>query len=444
MKRNYINKRLWLLLAFTVIFFSCGDNRQTVDQQHAHAPHGVNQYTCPMHPQIVQDEPGSCPICGMDLVPRHPAGGLGADSNLAPLLKPVKEQVISNAKTIRPGSGYRIFNISLQGVVTYDNRNKVSVASRVAGRIEQMIVKYNYQPIQKGQLILEIYSPELAAAQRELIYISASDGDPALLDRAKQRLRLLGMQAAQIERVIQTGSPLYRVPVYAPASGYIVEQNSNNPMTSSQPPQAAAPAPSGGMGGMSNSGTTPSATTPQLAGSPLILRQGQYVSAGETLFTIYNDDRLLAEFYFSPALEQSIRLQQKLLFHPEANRNALQEGRIGLIEPTQKSGNSFSTARVFLRRTSLKPGQLLEAWLPIVKTNAYWLPQQAILDLGSKTIVYKKEGAYFVPKVVTTGIRTNGVVEIADSIAHWEVAENAGFMVDPESLLRLTQNQPKP
>jgi len=136
----------------------------------------------------------------------------------------VNEQVVSGISTITPDSGRQAFSVPVQGIVTYDIRHQESISSRVAGRIEKMYIRYNYQPVRKGQLIMEIYSPDLAAAQRELIYISSSDDNALLLQRATQRLNLLGMQAAQINQVIKTGKPLYRVPVYSSVDGYIVEK----------------------------------------------------------------------------------------------------------------------------------------------------------------------------------------------------------------------------
>ncbi len=106
-----------------------------------------------MHPQIVRDAPGSCPICGMDLVPMAMGDDMPVDSALRPLLKATNEQVISDIPTVRPQTGTRIVTLSAQGKVAYDTRQQVSVASRVAGRIERVGIRYNFQPVRKGQLL---------------------------------------------------------------------------------------------------------------------------------------------------------------------------------------------------------------------------------------------------------------------------------------------------
>jgi len=335
----------------------------------------------------------------------------------------------------------------MQGVVSYDTRNQESISSRVAGRIERMYIKYNYQPVSKDQLIMEIYSPDLAAAQRELIYISRNDNDVSLLERAKQRLSLLGMQPAQINQIIKTGKPFYRVPVYSNISGYIVEKSVAANAVSTGAAMSSSSSSSVNNDDMSGMGSDVSGavTTPQSAPTPgpVVLREGQYVGAGETVFTVYKDNSMVAEFSFAPSLAAEIKKGQQLLFYSLAKAGEVKKGSIGLVEPTQRNGKSFTIARVYLTNTDLKPGQLLKGYIPVVKNGAYWLPQKALLQLGTKAVVFKKENGVFNPKDVKTAIRLNGVVEILDSIGDWQVAKNASFLVDNESFIRLTSNNSK-
>lgn len=442
MKRNYISKVIIpLLLLF--LFVSCKEKTESKSVADAHQHSKETKYTCPMHPQIIRDEPGSCPICGMDLVPMSSSHELHLDSSLLPLLKPVNEQVISTMPTIQAESGTRIFSVPVQGIISFDTRKQVSISSRVAGRIERMNIKYNYQPVSKGQLIMEIYSPDLAAAQRELIYISRNDNDPSLLQKAKQRLSLLGMQPAQIAQVIKTGKPLYRVPVYSSESGYIIERNvaANAASPSAMP---ASPA-SGGMDGMG--GTAPAAAstiqTPAISQSPVMIREGQYVTAGETIFTIYRSNSMVAEFSFAPSLASEIKRGQKLVFHSVTSPNDMMTGNIGLIEPTQRNGESFTVARVYLSNPNLQPGQLLTANIPVVKSNAWWLPEKAVLRLGNQSVVFKKEQSVFIPSKINIGSTIEGMVQVLDNISDWQVAKNASYLVDSESFIRFNSNKEK-
>ncbi len=437
MKRNYTGNIFFSLLML-VLLFSC---KQQTTENVAHAHDSETTYTCPMHPQIIKNEPGTCPICGMDLVLVNKAHGGSVDSNLLPLLKPVNAQVVASMPTIEVESGTRIFSIPVQGIITYDTRKQESIASRVAGRIERMYVKYNFQPVSKGQLVMEIYSPDLAAAQRELIYLSTLGNEKTMLERAKQRLSLLGMQPAQISQVLRTGKPLYRMPVYSPASGYIVERNPGG--SSGGNPVSVTSSSSGGMNGMSgSSASSPSSATqqPQVNPSPVLIREGQYVGSGETMFTIYQANNMVAEFSLDPSLATEVKRGQKIVYHTMADPKNVQAGAIGLVEPTQRNGQYFTIARMYLSNTNLQPGQLITANIPVVKIGASWLPANAVLQLGQQSVVFKKEGAVFIPTKIKTGIRLNGLVEVLDRIAGWQIAKNANFLVDSESFIRLQTN----
>ena len=259
------------------------------------------------------------------------------DSALRPLLRPTNAQVISQMPTIVPETGARIVTLSAQGKVAYDTREQVSVASRVAGRIEKIGIRYNFQPVRKGQLLLEIYSPDLVAAQRELLYVNHQDDNPALREGARQKLLLLGMSAAQISDIVRTEKPVYRVPVYSPASGYIVDQSSVA-APAAAPSAAAAGGGAGRGGGMNGMGggaaSTPAAdTAPTVGNAPVLIREGQYLSAGQTVFTIYKASSLVADFYLDASLAREVRRGQKILYQSVAGDATLQTGTIGLVEP---------------------------------------------------------------------------------------------------------------
>jgi membrane fusion protein, copper/silver efflux system len=435
MKRNYISKAIISILFVLVI--SCKE--KTADK---HDDHKIGT-EANKNTEANQQSGSKKNIDGAH------QNELFIDSSLLPLLKPVNEQVVSTMPTIKVESGTRIFSVPMQGTIGFDKRKQVSISSRIAGRIEKMNIKYNYQPVSKGQLIMEIYSPDLAAAQQELIYISRNDDDESLLQKAKQRLSLLGMQPAQIAQVIKSGKPLYRVPVFSSVSGYIVERNvANNSSATPMPSQQQSGSEGmNGMGGSSQGSITSSQTqgTNQTAieQTPVLIREGQYVAAGETIFTIYQSDNMIAEFSFIPSLASEIKKGQKLIFHTVSNPDNVITGTIGLIEPTQRNGESFNVARVYLSNTDLQPGQLLTANIPVVKSNAWWLPEKAVLRLGNQSVVFKKDQSVFIPKSIKTGSSINGMVEILEDITEWQVAQNASYLVDSESFIRINSNQKK-
>lgn len=435
MNRNCIGSLL-LILLLVAASWGC-ESKQEATHDHA------GQYTCPMHPQIVRDEPGSCPICGMDLVPKSGSGEMAVDSALRPLLKSTNAQVISEIPTITPETGTRIVTLSAQGKIAYDTREQVGVASRVAGRIEQIGIRYNFQPVRKGQLLLEIYSPDLVAAQRELLYVSRQDDNPALREGARQKLLLLGMSAAQIANIVRTGKPEYRVPVYSPASGYIVDQSVvAAPATAPSVAAGGGAASGGGMNGMGGGAAASVAapSAPMAGNAPVLIREGQYVNAGQTVFTIYKASSLVADFYLDAALAREVKRGQKILYQSLAGDATLRPGTIGLVEPVQRGGESFATARVYLRGSKLHPGQLVRAEIPVVKEKGFWLPQSALVSLGTEWIIFKAEGDVFTPKRVRTGLSADGMVQVLDDLTGWRVARSASYLVDSESFIRAPAN----
>lgn len=449
MKKKFIVRTIIFLLIGALFFAGCG-NKSSKESSENKKNVPVKEYTCPMHPEIVRKAPGKCPICGMDLVVKQAPGEvMGIDTGIAHLVKPVNEQVVAQTETIVPESGTRIFSIEVQGAITYDTRRQTSIASRVSGRIERLYIKYNYQPVRRGQLIMEIYSPDLASAQRELIYLSKGNNDEALLQKAKQRLNLLGMQQAQIQQVLKTGKIIYRVPVFSSASGYILEKTAVNTVPSVAPPSSNSTGNSGmgsmGSGGgssMSGGGSVSNSSPINSEISPVLVREGQYVSAGQALFTIYNNSSLVAEFAFNPSLASQINKGQKLVFRKISEPETVFTGSIGLIQPTFRAGENFTIARVYINDSRLQVGHYLTANIPVVN-RGWWVPASAVLQLGNTGIVFKKQGNVFVPKVVKHGISYAGLVQIIEGVSGWEIAKNAAYLVDSESFIRVKSNDQK-
>ncbi|PYF74660.1 efflux RND transporter periplasmic adaptor subunit [Pedobacter nutrimenti] len=358
------------------------------------------------------------------------------DTSLNYLLKPVNEQVVASIPVIHAGQGSRIYIREVQGRVTYDTRNQVNLASRVSGRIEKLYIKYNYQPVKKGQLILELYSPDLAAAQRELLMIERSGNQDQMLESAKQRLMLLGMNLAQIGRLIRTGDISYRIPVYSNATGYILEKQAAASVANAPAPKSAASA-SAGMDNMTSGGGTSAsqaASTP--VSSPVLLREGQYLSAGQSIFTIYRTGDLVAEFSLTPQVASQLNKKAKVIIQRTANKEESLTGNIGLIQPVFNSGENFVLARVYLQKDHLQVGELVTGQFPFLSGKGYWLPKETVFSTGNRSIIFKKVGKVFIPKTVKTGIVQNNQIQVLDELNGWEIARNAYYLIDSESFIK--------
>src|SRR6188474_1306699 len=153
MKRNLKNKvaAMFLTLLLLVACNKSGDHTEHADT-----------YTCPMHPTVISDKPGTCPVCGMDLVRKAREGEeVTITEDLAKLIKSPNEVVASSINTIRPTYKPMDSNIDALGIVTYDSRNVYTIPARVGGRLEKVYLKYPFQKVSKGQKVAEVYSPEL-------------------------------------------------------------------------------------------------------------------------------------------------------------------------------------------------------------------------------------------------------------------------------------------
>ena len=371
---------------------------------------------------------------------RHPDHA-GRDTSLNYLLKPVNEQVIASIPTVRVSEGSAVYLKEISGRLSYDTRNQSSLSSRVSGRIEKIYIRYNYQSVKKGQLVLSLYSPDLAAAQRELLLIQRLGQEEQLLNAAKQKLMLLGMSAVQIKQVLRTGQVSYSIPVYSNATGYIVEQQA---LGNGAPPSAASSASSGqasssGMDGMGNPATGGSSANGGAAvAAPIMLREGQYLSAGQRIFFIYKASDVVAEFFLPPAEAAQLRKGAKVIIQRTADKQQTLTGQIGLIMPVINAGENFVSVKVYLKKQDgLQIGEQLTGQLPFYAEKSSWLPQEALLSLGNQTIVFKKERRSFVPKAVKTGVAQNKQVQVLEDIIGWDIAKNAWYLVDSESFIKL-------
>ena len=156
-------------------------------------------YTCPMHPQIIRDKPGKCPVCGMQLVKKERGGKKEEVAALEALLKPTNEFVVSTIPVTTIQKKEEEIEIEALGNIAYDTRQAGSISSRVSGRIEKLYVRYRYQKISKGQHILDMYSPELMTAQQNLLFLLKNDpANTTFIQAAKEKLLLLGNEQSTI------------------------------------------------------------------------------------------------------------------------------------------------------------------------------------------------------------------------------------------------------
>ena len=204
------------------LFFGNSTNNET---EHTHSEITIEnqRWTCAMHPQIMQTEPGDCPICGMDLIPAES----GSDGLLADQFKLTENAMaLANIQTTTVGKGNVEDNtIKLSGKIAVNEEAEAVQVSYFSGRIERLNVNFTGEEVRKGQLLATIYSPELYAAQQELITAAAlKETQPALYTAVRNKLKLWKLAENQINQIEDTGKVEENVPVYATVSGTVTEK----------------------------------------------------------------------------------------------------------------------------------------------------------------------------------------------------------------------------
>lgn len=470
MKKSWNNSpwrvRLVLLaLPQALLVGACqSDNKPTDAPGTTEAPAAITHdheaagdvYTCPMHPQIIRNKPGDCPICGMALVKKPKAGGAQApaSASLQNLLSSPNATVVSTQATVYPTAGAPDLALTLTGRVEYDTRRTEVIAARFGGRIEKLLVRYNYQSVNKGQKLLEVYSPELVTAQQELLFILTQDAEnQTLLRGARQKLRLLGLTDAQINRTIATRKPTYSVAIYSPYKGYVVEQPAQPSAALPPPPAPVGSGMGSGGGDPMGGGASSAASAPAAATMPaeagLTLTEGAYVTTGQTLFRVVNTKQVWGVFEPRPDELAALQVGQTIRILPENNPARALTARIALIEPFFREGSRTGAVRVHLNNSDerLRSGALLTGTVNVPAAGGLWLPLAAVVDLGNREVVFVRRNGAFQAVAVQIGRRSAERVQVLQGVSAQDaVATNAQFLVDSEGFVQTarTPTHPQP
>lgn len=358
----------------------------------------------------------------MDLVKKETGSEAIKDVQLEALLKPVDGFVISTVQVTSVEQRDEDIELDVVGTVAYDTRQAGAISSRVNGRIEKLYVRYKYQPVQKGQRIMDIYSPELMTAQQNLLFLLRNDpNNISLIDAAKDRLRLMGMSAGQVATVVRTGTAIYSVPVFSNYSGFVTDINTVT-------------------NGASADNMQPAPTT----NSELTIKEGMYVQNGQAVFTVYNQSKawILLDIY--PVQQTLVQVGNPVRIVPETAPSENFRATVDYIEPVFRTGKKTVAARVYFNNATrrLPIGSRVTANIFAKPKAAWWLPKEAILSLGREKVVFKKEATGFRAIKITTGIEVNRQVQILTGLQKQDsVAVNAQYLVDNEAFIKANNNE---
>lgn len=371
------------------------------EAQHDHdAVAKTNQmWTCSMHPQIMQPEPGDCPLCGMDLTPAESGSdGLLADqfklTENAMALANIQTSVVGHQKSENEG-------FKLSGKIVLNEETNAVQVSYFSGRIERLNVSFTGEVVRKGQLLATIYSPELYAAQQELITAtSLKESQPALYKAVRNKLKLWKLSENQINEIESSGKVKENFPVYATVSGTVTEK---------------------------------------------LVEQGDYVKQGQPLLKIADLKTVWGSFDVYENQIDLFKKGQEVIVTTNANLNKEYKGKVDFIEPTLNTNTRTVKLRVVLNNKEelFKPGMFVQAKIQgILVDNAEVLtiPTSAVLWTGKRSVVYLKtnpDESVFEMREVILGNQLGDEYEVLEGLFSGnEIVTNGTFTVDAAAQLQ--------
>jgi multidrug efflux pump subunit AcrA (membrane-fusion protein) len=388
-----------VFIAASLFLVACGPESAPPPAETASASESAALYTCGMHPNVVQEEPGTCPICGMDLTPvrggsdetpaESASGGVSIDpsvvQNMGARVEPARRQTVFR-------------HVRSIGEVEV-GEDQISVVNlRFSGWVEKIHVDKTGDPVERGQTLIEIYSPELVAAQEEYLLALRTQGAGSALARsARRKLKLWDVSDREIEAIAKSGKARREFPIRSPRTGFVLQKN---------------------------------------------VVEGARVKAGEDLYRIADLSRIwvTVEVYEfdAPWVEVGQPAQMELSYE----QGKVLEGKVAYIYPTLNEVSRTLTVRLEFENPGirLKPGMFATVYIQFRRADdVLAIPTEAILDSGRRKIVFVAVGdGRFEPREIVTGLTGDRhMTEILSGLAEGEeVVVSGQFLIDSESQLQ--------
>ncbi len=353
-RKKILGIGLLLIAGFLLGWFVRGDEK-SADNGHEHHEEGSITYTCSMHPQIRQDEPGDCPICGMELIP---ASQLKNGESSPYILEMNPEAVaLANVSTIRVKSEKAEGNISLNGKIKINEQRIKSLTANYPGRIEELYVNFTGQEIKKGEKLASIYSPELISSQKELLEAAKlKERQPGLYEAAKEKLRSWKINEDQISAIEASGRVQSSFDIISDIDGVVWARN---------------------------------------------VAKGDFVSRGSSMFDLVDLSRVWIVLDAYERHIQHIRTGDPITFKVSALSGEEFSTRVEFIHPVLEESTRTIPIRSEIANPGgkLKPGMIVQG-----KVNAKMsgngslvIPKSAVLWTGPRSVVYAQVGTSDAP-----------------------------------------------
>jgi len=339
--KSLLSARVFKVVILVVITFLAGYfvhsllHQSPSDEEHKHpgeqaAEQAPTVWTCSMHPQIRQPKPGKCPLCFMDLIPVVTQDGIVGERQIAFSQEALKLMEVQTTPVVRK---FVEAEIRMVGKVDYDETRVKNITAWVPGRIDRLYVDFTGITVSKGDHMVDLYSPELISSQAELLQALKAVGSIkdntsdlmkrttiATLEASRDKLRLLGLAQAQIDKIESAGEPVTHITIYSPMGGVVIHKNAT---------------------------------------------EGMYVNTGTPIYTLADLSRLWIKLDAYESDLPWVRYGQEVEFSTEAYPGQVFKGKISFRDPILNAKTRTVKVRLNVDNSDgkLKPGMFVRSVL---------------------------------------------------------------------------------
>ncbi len=386
------------LLVGYLIFGGSAETTNKTEHDHSTETASDEIWTCSMHPQIMQPEPGSCPICGMDLIPAD-NGGEGLMANQIKMTE--NAMMLAGVETIMVGSGTAgEDHVKVSGKVAVNQESDAVQSAYFDGRIENIYINFEGEAVRKGQKLATIYAPALVSAQQELLTAAnLKETQPQLYKAVRNKLKLWKLSEAQINEIESSGQVVENFPVYSNVNGVISE---------------------------------------------IMVEEGDYIKTGSPLLKVANLNSVWAVF---DAYENQLSLfkeGQTLNVVTKSYPNETFPAKVSFVAPLLNNKTRTLEVRAELdnKQGLLKPGMFVQAEVEVSnnQNESLTIPESAVLWTGKRSLVYVQpnpNNAIFEMREVELGNLRNGSYVVNSGLKSRDLVVAKGtFTVDAAAQLQ--------
>lgn len=402
--KNYIIGAGILILGIIIGNIFSGGNKEDThkDGEHEYVQDQITKlWTCSMHPQIKMEEPGNCPICGMELIPLEESSDTSENIASNEIVMTEEAIQLANIQTSVVTKSNANKEIRLLGRVKPDERKLYSQVSHIPGRIERLYVNFTGEKVFRGQKMVRLYSPDLIIAQKELFEaIRSRDIYPLLYTASRNKLKLWKLTDKQIDAIEKSGMVSEQLDIYSDYSGYVMKRN---------------------------------------------VELGDYIKSGSNLFDIANLSSVWVMFEAYESDIPWIHINDMVEFTIQAIPGKEFKGKITYVDPFVSSNTRVAKVRVELKNPSNKllPEMYVSGIIKANLTNiedALMIPKSAVLWTGKRAVVYVKvpheETISFVYREIILGEDLGDFYIVKNGLNEGEVvATNGVFRIDASAQL---------